>query len=211
MQAPQHLAKAVLLMVTNNIGSIAMLHARAAGVAHIMFTGSFLHDNKVRFESFVIHSFIPSNRIRYGFMEPPTVSTVWHIIEVPIFDLDSGHSRESDHGLKPEQDHRSNGVLSFNSASQNSVNQITFFSTASCFHNLPPLVRMWDYFSFMASVNWLLLLFAVGNAAVDSGNELLVKGKHQGVFLPKLLPSFHWFHSTSAFIWDRAHPDILLF
>jgi pantothenate kinase len=47
MQAPQHLAKAVLLMVTNNIGSIAMLHARAAGVAHIMFTGSFLHDNKL--------------------------------------------------------------------------------------------------------------------------------------------------------------------
>lgn len=66
MQAPQHLAKAVLLMVTNNIGSIAMLHARAAGVAHIMFTGSFLHDNKVRFESFVIHSFIPFNRISYG-------------------------------------------------------------------------------------------------------------------------------------------------
>jgi pantothenate kinase len=76
MQGPQHLAKAVLLMVTNNIGSIAMLHARAAGVAHIMFTGSFLHDNKVRFESFVIHSFIPFKRIRYGFMEPPMVSTV---------------------------------------------------------------------------------------------------------------------------------------
>jgi pantothenate kinase len=76
MQAPQHLAKAVLLMVTNNIGSIAMLHARAAGVAHIMFTGSFLHDNKVRFESFVIHSFTPFNRIRYGFMELPMVSTV---------------------------------------------------------------------------------------------------------------------------------------
>jgi pantothenate kinase len=71
MQHPQHLAKAVLLMVTNNIGSIAMLHARAAGVAHIMFTGSFLHDNKVRFESF-----IPFDRIRYGFMEPPMVSTV---------------------------------------------------------------------------------------------------------------------------------------
>lgn len=47
MQTPQHLSKAVLLMVTNNIGSIAMLHARAAGVHQIMFTGSFLHENEV--------------------------------------------------------------------------------------------------------------------------------------------------------------------
>jgi pantothenate kinase len=47
MKTPQHLAKAVLLMVTNNIGSIAMLHARAAGVRQIMFTGSFLHENQV--------------------------------------------------------------------------------------------------------------------------------------------------------------------
>jgi pantothenate kinase len=47
MKSPQHLAKAVLLMVTNNIGSIAMLHAQAAGVRHVMFTGSFLHENKV--------------------------------------------------------------------------------------------------------------------------------------------------------------------
>jgi type II pantothenate kinase len=47
MKSPQHLAKAVLLMVTNNIGSIAMLHAQAAGVRHVMFTGSFLHENKL--------------------------------------------------------------------------------------------------------------------------------------------------------------------
>ncbi|KAG0616462.1 hypothetical protein M758_5G117700 [Ceratodon purpureus] len=47
MKTPQHLAKAVLLMVTNNIGSIAMLHARAAGVRQIMFTGSFLHENQL--------------------------------------------------------------------------------------------------------------------------------------------------------------------
>jgi len=47
MQTPEHLAKAVLLMITNNIGSIAMLHARAAGVDHVLFTGSFLHGNKV--------------------------------------------------------------------------------------------------------------------------------------------------------------------
>lgn len=46
-QGPQHLAKAALLMVTNNVGSIAMLHARNAGVHSIMFTGSFLHNNKV--------------------------------------------------------------------------------------------------------------------------------------------------------------------
>ncbi|CAM6129359.1 unnamed protein product [Calypogeia fissa] len=46
-QDPQHLAKAALLMVTNNIGSIAMLHARNAGVRSIMFTGSFLHNNKL--------------------------------------------------------------------------------------------------------------------------------------------------------------------
>jgi len=47
MQTPEHLAKAVLLMITNNIGSIAMLHARATGVDHVLFTGSFLHGNKV--------------------------------------------------------------------------------------------------------------------------------------------------------------------
>lgn len=47
LQAPQNLAKAVLLMVTNNIGSIARLHAQAAGVRHIMFTGSFLYENTV--------------------------------------------------------------------------------------------------------------------------------------------------------------------
>lgn len=47
MQTPEHLAKAVLLMITNNIGSIAMLHARAAGVDNVLFTGSFLHGNKV--------------------------------------------------------------------------------------------------------------------------------------------------------------------
>eukprot|EP00897_Mesotaenium_endlicherianum_P008867 jgi/Mesen1/8008/ME000425S07202 len=41
------LAKAALLMVTNNIGSLAMLHARPAGVRHILFAGSFLHGNKV--------------------------------------------------------------------------------------------------------------------------------------------------------------------
>jgi len=46
MQAPQHLGKAVLLMVSNNVGSITMLHALACGVLHIMFTLSFLLDNK---------------------------------------------------------------------------------------------------------------------------------------------------------------------
>jgi pantothenate kinase len=46
MQAPQHLGKAVLLMVSDNVGSITMLHALAGGVLHIMFTLSFLLDNK---------------------------------------------------------------------------------------------------------------------------------------------------------------------
>ncbi|GLJ42380.1 hypothetical protein SUGI_0877790 [Cryptomeria japonica] len=47
VKTPEHLAKAVLLMITNNIGSIAMLHARASGVDHVLFTGSFLRGNKV--------------------------------------------------------------------------------------------------------------------------------------------------------------------
>ncbi|KAJ7558007.1 hypothetical protein O6H91_04G021000 [Diphasiastrum complanatum] len=47
MKTPHHLAKAALLMVTNNIGSLAMLHARAADVKHVMFTGSFLHGNEL--------------------------------------------------------------------------------------------------------------------------------------------------------------------
>jgi type II pantothenate kinase len=47
MKTPHNLVKAALLMVTNNIGSIAMLHARAAGVRQIMFTGSFLHENQL--------------------------------------------------------------------------------------------------------------------------------------------------------------------
>lgn len=47
VQSPEHLAKAALLMITNNIGSLAMLHARPASVRHIMFTGSFLHNNKL--------------------------------------------------------------------------------------------------------------------------------------------------------------------
>eukprot|EP00850_Spirogloea_muscicola_P003929 SM000016S01917 [mRNA] locus=s16:582536:585921:- [translate_table: standard] len=42
-----HLAKAALLMVTNNIGSIAMLHAKSAGVRTILFAGSFLYSNKL--------------------------------------------------------------------------------------------------------------------------------------------------------------------
>ncbi|KAH7278058.1 hypothetical protein KP509_38G022000 [Ceratopteris richardii] len=46
MQSPQHLAKATLLMITNNIGSLAKLHAQATGVEHVLFTGSFMHGNK---------------------------------------------------------------------------------------------------------------------------------------------------------------------
>lgn len=46
--SPADLAKACLLMVTNNVGSLAMLHAKAAGVKRILFAGSFLHGNKVR-------------------------------------------------------------------------------------------------------------------------------------------------------------------
>lgn len=45
--SPADLAKACLLMVTNNVGSLAMLHAKAAGVKRILFAGSFLHGNKV--------------------------------------------------------------------------------------------------------------------------------------------------------------------
>lgn len=47
----QHLAKAALLMITNNVGSLAMLHARPAGVRHILFSGSFLHGNKLAMRS----------------------------------------------------------------------------------------------------------------------------------------------------------------
>ncbi|KAH7281251.1 hypothetical protein KP509_36G037700 [Ceratopteris richardii] len=47
MQTPQHLAKATLLMITNNIGSLAKLHAESTGVKHVLFTGSFLHGNKL--------------------------------------------------------------------------------------------------------------------------------------------------------------------
>lgn len=43
----ENLAKAALLMVTNNVGSLAMLHARPAGVRCVLFTGSFLHHNKL--------------------------------------------------------------------------------------------------------------------------------------------------------------------
>ncbi|CAI5493853.1 unnamed protein product [Closterium sp. Naga37s-1] len=51
---PENLAKAVLLMVTNNIGSIAMLHARPAGVRHVLFTGSFMHNNKLAMRSLAV-------------------------------------------------------------------------------------------------------------------------------------------------------------
>ncbi|GJP47169.1 hypothetical protein CLOM_g6396 [Closterium sp. NIES-68] len=51
---PENLAKAVLLMVTNNIGSIAMLHARPAGVRHVLFTGSFMHSNKLAMRSLAV-------------------------------------------------------------------------------------------------------------------------------------------------------------
>lgn len=47
LKTPQHLAKATLLMITNNIGSLAKLHAQATGVDHVMFTGSFMHGNKL--------------------------------------------------------------------------------------------------------------------------------------------------------------------
>ena len=47
METPQHLAKATLLMITNNIGSLAKLHAQATGVENVLFTGSFMHGNKV--------------------------------------------------------------------------------------------------------------------------------------------------------------------
>ena len=47
METPQHLAKAALLMITNNIGSLAKLHAQATGVENVLFTGSFMHRNKV--------------------------------------------------------------------------------------------------------------------------------------------------------------------
>lgn len=47
MRTPQHLAKATLLMITNNIGSLAKLHAQATGVEHVLFTGSFMHGNKL--------------------------------------------------------------------------------------------------------------------------------------------------------------------
>lgn len=47
MNTPQHLAKATLLMITNNIGSLAKLHAQATGVEHVLFTGSFMHGNKL--------------------------------------------------------------------------------------------------------------------------------------------------------------------
>jgi pantothenate kinase len=56
MQAPQHLGKAVLLMVSKNIGSITMLHALAGGVLQIMFTLSFLFDNKYNRS----HGYFPS-------------------------------------------------------------------------------------------------------------------------------------------------------
>eukprot|EP00898_Chlorokybus_atmophyticus_P001831 jgi/Chlat1/2649/Chrsp178S02489 len=41
----EDLAKSALLMVTNNAGSLAMLHARAAGARRILFAGSFLRHN----------------------------------------------------------------------------------------------------------------------------------------------------------------------
>lgn len=47
LKTPQHLAKAALLMITNNIGSLAKLHAQATGVEHVLFTGSFMHGNKL--------------------------------------------------------------------------------------------------------------------------------------------------------------------
>ncbi|MCO5557831.1 hypothetical protein L7F22_011403 [Adiantum nelumboides] len=47
LKTPQHLAKATLLMITNNIGSLAKLHAQATGVQHVLFTGSFMNGNKL--------------------------------------------------------------------------------------------------------------------------------------------------------------------
>ena len=47
LASPEHMAKAALLMITNNVGSLAMLHATPAGVNRILFAGSFMHDNRV--------------------------------------------------------------------------------------------------------------------------------------------------------------------
>jgi len=44
---PSDLAKAALLMVTNNIGSIAHLHSRLAKVDKVIFAGNFLENNLI--------------------------------------------------------------------------------------------------------------------------------------------------------------------
>ena len=41
------LAKAALIMITNNIGSIAFLHSKVEKVNTIIFTGNFLEKNNV--------------------------------------------------------------------------------------------------------------------------------------------------------------------
>ena len=41
------LAKAALIMVTNNIGSIVQLHARLEGVTRVIFAGNFLENNEI--------------------------------------------------------------------------------------------------------------------------------------------------------------------
>ncbi len=80
MQAPQHLGKAVLLMVSDNVGSITMLHALAGGVLHIMFTLSFLLDNKVRFESFIRRVLHPGYKNYIGFYRTPSVHDRYSIL-----------------------------------------------------------------------------------------------------------------------------------
>jgi len=45
--SPAGLARAALLMITNNLGHIADLHANAHNAKHIMFTGNFLYNNEV--------------------------------------------------------------------------------------------------------------------------------------------------------------------
>ncbi len=87
MQAPQHLGKAVLLMVSKNIGSITMLHALAGGVLQIMFTLSFLFDNKVRFESFIRRVLHPGYKNYIASIEPPVFMTDIVSYGVPILDL----------------------------------------------------------------------------------------------------------------------------
>eukprot|EP00808_Paulinella_micropora_P006469 g8424.t1 len=68
--SPEDLARACLVMITNNIGSLAHLHAKVHGISRILFAGNFLTGNHTSAQHLTAAlSFWSKNTIRAIFLE----------------------------------------------------------------------------------------------------------------------------------------------